>query len=105
LGKNQQISNLVLDNAGGNSSLRGKTTPFAFVQLTPKVLDGQADIEYTTIGTFASPEGEFEIRGLHPGTYICVVGWSSASYGGVLAAPINREIVVNGDTVLEQTQN
>lgn len=105
LGKNQQVTNLVLDNPGGNSSLSGTTNPFAIVQLTPKVLEGQSEIEYTNIGTFSSPEGEFAILGLHPGTYTCVVGWSSAINGNILAAPINREIVVNGDTVLKLTEN
>ena len=103
LHKNQQITDLVLDNPGGNSSLSGKADPFAYVYLTPKVLDGLAEIEYTTIGTFASPEGEFEIRGLHPGTYLCVFARSPASYGGFLTPP--TEIIVNGNTVLKASAN
>jgi hypothetical protein len=104
LRKNEQITDWVLDNPGGSSSLRGSTEPFSHVFLTPKELDGQVGIEYSSMGTIASPEGEFEIRGLHPGTYNCGVN-PSASYRRFSPQSSYREIVVNGDTVLKAREN
>jgi hypothetical protein len=104
LHNNEQMRDVVLDSPGGSSSLRGEADPFAFVILTPKKLEGEVEIEYTSIGTVASPEGEFEIRGLHPGTYSFSARRPTSGYRG-FSTPIDREVVVNGGSVLKASKN
>lgn len=100
----EALTNLVLDNPGGNSSLLGMADPFSMIILTPTKLSGEIEIEYTTIGSVASPEGEFEIRGLHPGTYTCQITQASSSQGSI-SRGASREVVVHGETVLKPTEN
>ncbi len=103
-GTSERPTNLVLDNPGGSSSLRGKATPFSMLLLTPAKLEGQIEIEYTNIGSVVSPEGDFEIRGLHPGTYTCHVTPATTS-PGFISRGASREVVVQGDTVLDVTES
>jgi hypothetical protein len=98
------LTNLVLDNPGGKGSLRGKADPFSMIHLTPTKLNGEIEIDYTNIGSVASPEGDYEIRGLHPGTYTCQIQPSTTS-GGFISRGSSHEIVVHGDTVLDTTTN
>jgi hypothetical protein len=100
----EALINLVLDNPGGNSSLRGKADPFSMILLTPTKLEGEIEIDYTTIGSVASPEGDFELRGLHPGTYTCQTTPASSSRG-FISRGASRVVVVQGDTVLKPIEN
>ena len=97
------LSHLVLDNPGGNGSLRGKIAPFAMILLTPTKLEGDVALEYTNIGTVASPEGDFEIRGLHLGSYTYQI-LPATSSRGMRSQRTSREVVVQGDTVLEAAE-
>ncbi len=105
LQENEHKSDLVLDNPGGNSSLRGKADPFAFVSLVPTTLDGELEIEYSHMGTFSDPEGEFEIRGLHPGSYRCSIGRTVSSLQGFSVPANSQEILVRGESVLNPSKN
>lgn len=96
------LTNVSLGNPNGKSCLRGKAAPFSMILLTPTKLDGDMAIQVTNIGTVASPEGDFEIAGLHAGTYTCRITPVS-SLSGYISYGSNQEVVVSGDTVFKAT--
>ena len=95
-----ETQDLVLDSPGGSSCLKGKTSPFSIVTATVKNLDGGENSAYTTVGAIASPEGEYEIQNLHPGTYTVSVHSVGRHYGNI-SAPSSKQVKVTGETVFD----